>query len=127
MKLQTLTSVAVAAVSYLTTIKPLVDENCVPCHHSTFDLSVFPFQGSSWPTQEETVQNMIDRMRRADWKRMPPQRVREQPLPDETLLFHGHFSRGRAVSSVYEERRWHPWFAGTRDDCLARLAHPSRP
>lgn len=44
-------------------------------------------------------------------------------LPDETLLFAGHQRRARAVSTVLEQRRWHPLFAGvTRDDFLARTA-----
>lgn len=44
-------------------------------------------------------------------------------LPDETLLFAGHVCRGRAASTVFEERRWHPWFGGaSRDDFLARIA-----
>ncbi|GAB4402894.1 MAG: MBL fold metallo-hydrolase [Rhodoferax sp.] len=41
-------------------------------------------------------------------------------LPDETLLFAGHEQRARAVSTVLEQRRWHPLFAGlTRDEFLA--------
>lgn len=41
--------------------------------------------------------------------------------PDETLLFTGHAERARTVSSVLEQRRWHPWFGGaTRDEFLAR-------
>ena len=44
-------------------------------------------------------------------------------LPDETLLFAGHEQRARAVSTVLEQRRWHPFFAGhTRDEYLARVA-----
>jgi sulfur dioxygenase len=44
-------------------------------------------------------------------------------LPDETLLFSGHARRGRAASTVFEERRWHPWFGGAgRDEFLARVA-----
>jgi glyoxylase-like metal-dependent hydrolase (beta-lactamase superfamily II) len=43
-------------------------------------------------------------------------------LPAETLLFAGHAHQGRAVSSVLEQRRWHPWFAGlTRDGFLAQI------
>jgi glyoxylase-like metal-dependent hydrolase (beta-lactamase superfamily II) len=43
-------------------------------------------------------------------------------LPDETLLFTGHSWHGRAVSSVLEQRRWHPWFGGVgRDEFLARV------
>lgn len=42
--------------------------------------------------------------------------------PDETLLFTGHAQRARTVSSVLEQRRWHPWFGGaTRDEFLARV------
>jgi glyoxylase-like metal-dependent hydrolase (beta-lactamase superfamily II) len=45
-------------------------------------------------------------------------------LPVETLLFSGHSRQARAVSSVLEQRRWHPWFAGaSRDDFLARVRH----
>jgi glyoxylase-like metal-dependent hydrolase (beta-lactamase superfamily II) len=44
-------------------------------------------------------------------------------LPPETLLFSGHARRGRVSSTVFEERRWHPWFgAAGRDDFLARVA-----
>lgn len=44
-------------------------------------------------------------------------------LPAETLLFTGHAQRGRAVSTVLEQRRWHPWFGNTsRDEFLARVA-----
>jgi len=44
-------------------------------------------------------------------------------LPDETLLFAGHEQRARAVSTVLEQRRWHPFFANlTRDEFLARMA-----
>ncbi|MCW2313207.1 MBL fold metallo-hydrolase [Rhodoferax antarcticus] len=44
-------------------------------------------------------------------------------LPDETLLFAGHEQRARAVSTVFEQRRWHPFFAGqTRDEFLAHMA-----
>ena len=44
-------------------------------------------------------------------------------LPDETLLFAGHEHKARAVSTVLEQRRWHPFFAGlTRDEFLAHIA-----
>lgn len=44
-------------------------------------------------------------------------------LPPETLLFSGHARRGRAASTVFEERRWHPWFGCTgRDEFLDRVA-----
>lgn len=44
-------------------------------------------------------------------------------LPGETLLFSAHAPRGRAASTVFEERRWHPWFgAAGRDEFLARVA-----
>jgi glyoxylase-like metal-dependent hydrolase (beta-lactamase superfamily II) len=44
-------------------------------------------------------------------------------LPDETLLFAGHERRARAVSTVLEQRRWHPYFAtASRDEFLARVA-----
>lgn len=44
-------------------------------------------------------------------------------LPNETLLFSGHERRARAVSTVLEQRRWHPLFAGlARDEFLAHLA-----
>lgn len=43
-------------------------------------------------------------------------------LPDETLLYAGHERRGRAVSTVLEQRRWSPHFAGlTRDEFFARM------
>lgn len=50
-------------------------------------------------------------------------------LPDETLLFSGHDRRARAVSTVMEQRRWHPLFAGvSRDEYLARIAAlPAKP
>ena len=44
-------------------------------------------------------------------------------MPDETLLFAGHERRARAVSTVLEQRRWHPLFSGlTRDEFLAQMA-----
>ncbi|MBH1958005.1 MAG: hypothetical protein I8H70_04895 [Burkholderiales bacterium] len=44
-------------------------------------------------------------------------------LPDETLLFAAHERRSRAVSTVLEQRRWHPFFAVlSRDAFLARVA-----
>lgn len=48
-------------------------------------------------------------------------------LPGETLLFFGHATQGRAVSSVLEQRLWHPWLGGTtRDEFLARVSAPAR-
>jgi uncharacterized protein (DUF302 family) len=48
------------------------------------------------------------------------------PLADldagETPLFGGHARRARTVSSVLGQRRWHPWFGGTRrDEFLERV------
>ncbi len=44
-------------------------------------------------------------------------------LPDETLLFAGHAQRSRAVTTVLEQRRWHPLIAGlARDEFLAQMA-----
>jgi glyoxylase-like metal-dependent hydrolase (beta-lactamase superfamily II) len=44
-------------------------------------------------------------------------------MPDETLLFAGHERHARAVSTVLEQRRWHPFFSGlTRDEFLAQIA-----
>jgi glyoxylase-like metal-dependent hydrolase (beta-lactamase superfamily II) len=44
-------------------------------------------------------------------------------LPNETLLFAGHDQHARAVSTVLEQRRWHPLFAKlTRDEFLAHHA-----
>lgn len=44
-------------------------------------------------------------------------------LPDETLLFSAHARRARAVGTVLEARRWHPWFARrSRDGFLAHAA-----
>lgn len=44
-------------------------------------------------------------------------------LPDETLLFSGHGHHARAVSTVLEQRRWHPLLARlSRDAYLERLA-----
>lgn len=43
-------------------------------------------------------------------------------LPDETLLFVGRERRGRAVTTVLEQRRCHPFFAGlSRDEFLERV------
>jgi glyoxylase-like metal-dependent hydrolase (beta-lactamase superfamily II) len=43
-------------------------------------------------------------------------------LPDETLLFAGHEQRSRAITTVLEQRRWHPFFANlTRDEFLAHM------
>lgn len=48
-------------------------------------------------------------------------------LPDETLLFAGHERRARALSTVLEQRRWHPFFAATtRDAYLARVKNLPR-
>jgi sulfur dioxygenase len=48
-------------------------------------------------------------------------------LPDETLLFAGHARRSRVVSTVQEQRRWHPQFAAlSRDAYLARVAAKAR-
>lgn len=44
-------------------------------------------------------------------------------LSDETLLYTGHDPRARAVSTVMEQRRWHPFFSRlTRDEFLARMS-----
>jgi glyoxylase-like metal-dependent hydrolase (beta-lactamase superfamily II) len=44
-------------------------------------------------------------------------------LPNETLLFSGHEQRARSVSTVQEQRRWHPLFARlNRDEFLAYVA-----
>jgi sulfur dioxygenase len=44
-------------------------------------------------------------------------------LPEESLLFSAHARRARAVSTVLEARRWHPWFARrTRDGFLSHVA-----
>jgi sulfur dioxygenase len=43
-------------------------------------------------------------------------------LPNETLLFSGHEHRARGVSTVLEQRHWHPYFAGmTRDEFLTHM------
>jgi sulfur dioxygenase len=43
-------------------------------------------------------------------------------LPAETLLFGGHSRGGHLVSTVLEQRRWHPWFGrASRDEFLSRL------
>jgi glyoxylase-like metal-dependent hydrolase (beta-lactamase superfamily II) len=47
-------------------------------------------------------------------------------LPAETLLFSSHAERARSITTVFEQRRWHPWFSSaSRDEFLAR-ALPSR-
>jgi glyoxylase-like metal-dependent hydrolase (beta-lactamase superfamily II) len=44
-------------------------------------------------------------------------------LPDETLLFPGQDCHSHSVSTVHDQRRWHPYFAQcSRDDYLARIA-----
>lgn len=44
-------------------------------------------------------------------------------LPDETLLFPGQDCHSHSVSTVHDQRRWHPYFAQcSRDDFLARIA-----
>jgi len=48
-------------------------------------------------------------------------------LPEETLLFGSHACCGRTVSTVYEARRWHPWFGQAgRDEFLERIAGPTQ-
>jgi len=43
-------------------------------------------------------------------------------LPDETLLFSGHAQQARAVCTLHETRRAHPWFAhASRDEFLSRV------
>lgn len=43
-------------------------------------------------------------------------------LPAETLLFSGRAQHARAVTTVLEQRRWHPWFGHAgRDAFLARF------
>ncbi len=43
-------------------------------------------------------------------------------LPAETLLFAGHAFQARMVSTVLEQRRWHPWLGSVgRDEFLTRL------
>jgi len=56
-------------------------------------------------------------------------RQRVFTLPDETLLFAGQEDGTRTVSTVLEQRRWHPLFARlSRDAFLARAAAlPCRP
>ena len=50
-------------------------------------------------------------------------------LPNETLLFAGHERGARALSTVLEQRRGHPFFTGlTRDEFLAQMAAlPEKP
>ncbi|WP_298434532.1 hypothetical protein [Ottowia sp.] len=49
-------------------------------------------------------------------------------LPSETLLFASHGEPGRIVSSVYEQRRSHPWFASaSRDQFLAAVPWAALP
>lgn len=44
-------------------------------------------------------------------------------LPDETLLFPGQDCHSHSVSTVHDQRRWHPYFAQcSRDEYLARIA-----
>lgn len=44
-------------------------------------------------------------------------------LPNETLLFSGHAQRLRTVSTVMDQRRWHPSFVGfNRDEFMAAMA-----
>lgn len=44
-------------------------------------------------------------------------------LPDDTLLFPGQACHSHSVSTVHDQRRWHPFFAQcSRDDFLARIA-----
>jgi sulfur dioxygenase len=43
-------------------------------------------------------------------------------LPNETLLFSGHAQRLRTVSTVMDQRRWHPSFTGlNRDEFLESM------
>jgi sulfur dioxygenase len=47
-------------------------------------------------------------------------------LPAETLLFCAHGRDARAVSTVLEQRRGHPWFArASRDEFLGRFREPA--
>ena len=46
-------------------------------------------------------------------------------LPDETLLFAGHHRELHAVSTVLEQRRWHPRFSGVSRDCVLARYNPT--
>jgi glyoxylase-like metal-dependent hydrolase (beta-lactamase superfamily II) len=47
--------------------------------------------------------------------------------PPETLLFASHAQQARLVSTVLEQRRWHPWFrSASRDEFLARVRDCAR-
>lgn len=47
-------------------------------------------------------------------------------LPDETLVFPGYARQGRVVTTVLEQRHWHPFFAAlTRDAFLTRMRAPT--
>lgn len=47
-------------------------------------------------------------------------------LPDETLLFPGYARSGRAVTTVLEQRHWHPFFATlARDEFLTQMRAPA--
>ncbi|MFZ6725929.1 hypothetical protein ACO0K2_10580 [Undibacterium sp. MH2W] len=47
-------------------------------------------------------------------------------LPAEIFLFSGHAKRAQFLSTVLQQRLWHPWFSGaTRDAFFARIAAPT--
>ncbi|MBK6569725.1 hypothetical protein [Candidatus Aalborgicola defluviihabitans] len=58
-------------------------------------------------------------------------RQRVFTLADETLLFVGHTRHAQAVTTVLQQRRWNPFFAGlSRDEFLTRAAtlrHATQP
>ena len=44
-------------------------------------------------------------------------------LPDDTLIYSGQYHHRCSISTVHDQRRWHPYFARcSRDAYLARLA-----
>lgn len=72
-------------------------------------LSVTPCPVQSWPAAPELLWDSVIQKVFA--------------LPNETLLFASHEPHARAVTTVLEQRRWHPLFSGlTRDEFLAHMA-----
>jgi len=46
-------------------------------------------------------------------------------LPAETFLFTGHSTKAQFLSTILQQRLWHPWFSGaTRDAFFARIGSP---
>jgi sulfur dioxygenase len=87
--------------------------------------------GLSFACQDRLFCGYLLDVRGCPWQRWPadPARLWDSvvhkvfTLPDDTLIYPGQYHPRYSVSTVHDQRRWHPFFAQcTRDAYLARLA-----